>query len=45
MVEAEKARAAAPEEEAEEAGQVVAAATEKYQLAKTATKRRRDGGK
>ncbi|CAN0281338.1 unnamed protein product, partial [Pylaiella littoralis] len=43
VVEAEKARAAAPEEEAEKAGQVVAAATKRVQLAKTAKKRRRDG--
>ena len=45
MVRAEKARAAAPEEEAEKADQVVAAAIKRAQLAKTAKKRRSKGGK
>ena len=44
-MEAEKARAAAPEGEMEKADQVVAAATKKHQLATTAKKRRGDGGK
>ena len=45
VVQAEKARAAAPEEDMEKADQVVAAATKEHQLAKTAKKRGSDGGK